>query len=144
MAEPPRDSNGVVVSYDDADIKNNDGLIRHINPGYHIVLDKNTGRRRLSTGAFSESSKPPGGMSVDLERPMIEAGLDRLAMLPNSDFGAVRLIAGEMRELGHKVGRNPLPENPYHGQVWDIGRGRTAKKRIMEKSKWLKKPTNLD
>jgi len=143
MAEPPRDANGIVVPYDDPDIRNGDGLIRHI-PEHHIVLDKNTGYRRLSTGAFSEFSKPPGGMSVDLERPMIEAGLDPLAMLPNPDFGAVRLIAGEMRELGHKVGRNPLPQNPYHGEVWGIGPGRGAKKRIMERSVWLKKPPGLD
>jgi hypothetical protein len=143
MAEPPRDANGNVIPYDDADIGNDDGLIRHINPNYHVVLDKNTGRKRLSTAAFSESSKPPGGMSVDLERPLTEAGLDYLAMLPDTDFGAVRLIAGEMRELGHKVGRNPLPQNPYHGEVWDIGRGRAAKKRIMEKSVWLKKPLGL-
>lgn len=144
MAAPPRDENGIVVPYDDLDVKNCDGLIRHISPDYHIVFDKNTGCRRLSTGAFSESRKPPGGMSVDLERPMIEVGLDRLAMLPNSDFGAVRLIAGEMRELGHRVGGNPLPQNLYHGEVWDIGSGRTAKKRIMQKSVWLKKPTGLD
>ena len=144
MAEPPRDASGNVVPYDDPDIKADDGLIRHINPDYHLVPDQNTGRLRLSTAAFSGSSKPPRGMSVDLERPMIEAGLDNQSMLPNADFGALRLIAGEMRELGHKVGRNPQSDNPYHGEVWGIGQGRSAKKRIMDKAVWIKKPTGLE
>ncbi len=144
MAEPSRDESGNVFPYDDPDIRSDDGLIRHINPDYHLVPDQNTGELRLSTGAFSGSTNPPRGMSVDLERPMREAGLDSLAMLPNSDFGAVRLIAGEIRELGHQVGRNPRPRNPYHGEVWGIGRGRTAKKRVMEKAVWLKKPTGLE
>jgi len=143
MADPPRDKSGNVIPYDDPDIRRDDGLIRYIHPT-HVVPDKNTGKRRLSSAAFSGSSSPPSGMSVDLERPMRDAGLNSLARLPNSDFGAVRLLAGDMRGLGHKVGRNPLPDNPYHGEVWGIGKGKNAKKRILVKVAWLKKPTGLE
>lgn len=142
MAHPPRDASGNVIPHDDLGIQNDDGLIRHINPDHHVVFDKNAGCNKLSSGAFSESSNPPGGMSVNLERSMKAAGLNSLDMLPNSDFGAVRLIAGDMRELGHRVGSDPLPDNPYHGAVWDI-KGRKARKRIMERAEWLKKPDKL-
>lgn len=144
MAEPPRDANNNVVPYDDESIKDDDGLIRHINPEYHVIDDRNMGRKRLSTAAFSGSNKPPFGMSVNLERLMYEAGLDPLAMLPSSSYGAVRLVAGEMRELGHMVGSTPLPNNPYHGEVWSINRGRKAKMSIMEKCTWIKKPAGFD
>ena len=140
MDEPPRDASGNVIPYNDLDVLDDDGLIRRISPE-HMVNDKNTGEFRPSTAAFSESSIPNGGMSVDLERLMADDGLDRLAMLPSRDFGAVRLIAGDMRQLGHKVGRDPLPSNPYHGEVWNIGSGRAARKRIMEKMVWLKRPS---
>ncbi len=144
MAEPPRDADGNVVPYDDPDIRQDDGLIRHVHPEHHVVFDENLGCRRLSTGLFSESSGPRGGMSVDLERLIVEDGLNPLGRLPGPDFGAVRLVAGEMRALGHKVGRNPLPDNPYHGEVWNIARGRAARRRIMDRMVWLKKPTGLD
>lgn len=143
MAHPPRDASGNVIPHDDPGIQNDDGLIRHINPEHHIIFDKNAGCNRLSSGAFAESSKPPGGMSVNLERPMTVAGLTSLEMLPNANFGAVRLIAGDMRELRHRVGSDPRPDNPYHGAVWDIPRNRKAKRQIMERIEWLKKPDKL-
>lgn len=143
MAQPPRDENGVVVSHDDPDILDDDGLIRYIHPS-QVIKDKHRGCKRLSSGAFSPSSTPPHGMSVDLERPMVEAESDNLAKLPDTDYGAVRLIAGDMRELNHKVGSNPMPNNPYHGEVWDIGPGKAARRRISEKAVWIKKPISFE
>lgn len=143
MGEPPRDGEGRVIPYDDPDIGDDEGLIRHINPEHHVVYDKNSGEKRLSTGAFSESSKPPGGMSVDLEQRLLNDGKDSLAMLPDPGFGAVRLIAGHMRELQCQIGSDPLPNNPYHGEVWGIGKGRSTKMRIMDRMQWLRKPDSM-
>lgn len=143
MADPPRDTNGKVIPHDDLDIASNDGLIRYI-PTDQVVFDQNIGCKRLSSGAFSESSRPPGGMSVDLERLMANDGLPSLGRLPHPSFGAVRLVAGDMRALGHRVGSDPLPHNPYHGAIWNIGKGKKARKRIMERIAWLKKPEGLD
>lgn len=143
MADPPRDAHGKVIPHDDPAIVFDDGLIRYI-PTNQVVFDQNIGRSRLSSGAFSESSEPPGGMSVDLERLMANDGLPSLGRLPHPPFGAVRLIAGEMRALGHQVGSDPLPHNPYHGAVWNIGKSKRARRRIMERIAWLKKPEGLE
>ena len=143
MAQPPRDENGIVAPHNDPDILDDDGLIRYIHPR-QVIEDKHRGCKRVSSGAFSPSSTPPHGMSVDLERPLVEAESDNLARLPDSDHGAVRLRAGDMRELNHRVGSNPVPNNPYHGEVWDIGPGRRARRRIQDKAETLKKPSGLD
>src|SRR3954449_3556872 len=44
-------------------------------------------------------------------------------------YGAVRLNVGKLRELGHLVGWDPLPDNPHHGAVWGIN-SPTRRKRI--------------
>jgi len=143
MAAPPRDALGHVEPHNDPDIRDSDGLIRYINPDYHLVPDPKVGGLRLSTAAFSESNKPPGGMSVDLERLMIEDGLDSLSRLPTTDFGAVRFEARILRDNGHMVGSDALPENPYHASVWHPSKGKRQKERMMGWITWLKKPTGL-
>jgi len=85
------------------------------------------GRKRISSGAFSPSSDPPGSMSVDLERPMFEAGVEPLSRLPGPDWGAVAFVVGSLRGMDLRVGSDPLPENPFHGGVWGTKRGRVRK-----------------
>lgn len=128
---------------DDPEVADEDGLLRYINPDYHVVPDKNTGEMRLSSAAFAESSKPPKGMSVDLERQMSEAGLSNLEMLPGPDFGALRLNAGEVRVLGCQVSRDPVENNPYHGSVWGIGKSRKRRIAIAGLAEWIKKPASM-
>ena len=59
-------------------------------------------------------------MSVTLERPLIEDGKSPLDLLPDDEWGMVRMNAGELRKVGGKVGSSPLEENPYHGEVWGL------------------------
>lgn len=145
MADPPRDSNGLVTPHDDPDIGEDDELFRYIDPKNHLVECKNTGSKRLSSGAFSESRKdaPYRGMSVDIEQKMIEDAVDPKDRLPDSSWGIVRLNAGEMRSFKFKVGSDPIdPQNPQHGEVWGIGKGmrkKKVKKAIMENIRWEKK-----
>ena len=128
MVEPQRDANGVAIPYDDEDIEAADGLIRHVHPT-QLIYDDNKQCQRVSSGAFSPSQGINGGMSIDLERKLLDNGKDQLAMVPSENHAAVRLIAGKMRELGHQVGSNPLPENPYHGEVWISGGSKSQRKR---------------
>ena len=67
LDSPPRDAAGAVVPHDHAGIAATDGVIRRIS-NLQIVIDKNTGARRLSSYAFKPSSGSNGGMSVDLQR----------------------------------------------------------------------------
>jgi hypothetical protein len=109
MGDPPRDTTGAVLPHDDPDIADADGLLRYIDPDNHLVWDDNLGRYRVSSAAFSESSTPNGGMSVDLERSMVAAGLTHEARLPNHRWGVARLLAGNMRRLGLQVGSDRYP-----------------------------------
>lgn len=58
-------------------------------------------------------------MSVDLQCLIEEAGLDpRVYVSTPRWIGAVRFAAGDLRAEALAVGWDPLPELPYHGQVW--------------------------
>jgi len=137
MAVPPRDAKGRVVPHDDPDIGDDDGLLRRIDPDYHVVEDKNLGCHRLSSMAFSETSVPNGGMSIDLEQLMQADGHDPLDGL-DEGWGLVRLIAGQLRQQNCLVGSDPLPTNPYHGEVWNPN-GRGGKIKVQDNYTWVKK-----
>lgn len=142
MADPPRDKDGNIIPYDDPNIVDADGLLRYIDPDNHLAPDKNSGGWRISSGAFSESSHPGGGMSVDLEHPLIAATGSNVTRLPTPDFGLVRLVAGEMRELGCNVGSTPKEDNPYHCDVWGINK-KSKKREICAKARIITKPKGM-
>ena len=78
MGAPPRDSEGRVVPHDDADIPGDAYVLRYIVSAWLKPHQSVPGRRRLSSAAFSPSSKrhdPYQGMSVGLLQPMLDAGL---------------------------------------------------------------------
>jgi hypothetical protein len=124
-AEPPRDPAGKIVPHDHPDIHDDHHVIRWITPG-----DISPTEGRLVSGAFSESRD--GGMSVEIEEWLIEAGLDRLKNLPDPSFGAVQLNVGELRRLKFRVGWDPDGGHEYHGAVWGIGNGSTRRRRIRD------------
>jgi hypothetical protein len=124
-----RDGSGAVEPHDEPSLGGDDGLIRHIrNDDNHLCPDENRGGKRISSAAFSATSGDPRhGMSVDLEKSLLIAGLMADSRVP-AGLGAVRLRVGAVRGLGLKVGSDPipannqdgLPENPHHGQVWGV------------------------
>lgn len=111
-----------VNPYDDATIVADDTIIRRINPVYHVVWDENRSRYRVSTKAYSPSSEPLGGMSVDIEKSILAAGLEGSEFVTNPTFtGSVAFPAGRVRNLGLLVGYDPIFENLHHGEVWSAG-----------------------
>lgn len=117
MNQPKKDINGRVLPYDDADIRSDDNLIRYFSELQYVEDKKSPTGRRLSSGIFSPSSVPNHGMSIDIEKLIIESGRESLSNVPDN-LGAVFLETGKVRDLGFKVGKNPIKENPYHGEVW--------------------------
>jgi hypothetical protein len=63
-ADPPRDGNGKILPHDHPEILETHHVIRHTTPN-DLTFDLQTGKHRIASGAFSESSG--GGMSVDIE-----------------------------------------------------------------------------
>lgn len=129
---PPVDANGDVVPHDHEGIRGEDGVIRCISE-QHIVTDEKINGRRLSSILFKESSGPNGGMSIDLQREIEEAGRDARRYVTESGWvGALRFLAGQLREEGFLVGYHPIPGNPYHGEVWGtFSRGKQKRLRAM-------------
>lgn len=117
LEPPPRNPQGEVLPHDHSGIAPTDGVIRRISD-QQLVVDS-SGQRRVSSKAFKASSGPIGGMSVDLEKLIVEAMQDPRAFVTTPRWmGSVRFEAGALREEGFLVGFDPLPENPYHGEVW--------------------------
>jgi hypothetical protein len=127
--DPPRDPDGNTLPHDHEEIGNQHHVIRHITV-YDLYTDPQTHIKRVQSGAYSESSDPHGGMSVDIEEWMIADGLDPRHYLGDGSDGAKRIRVGELRAQGFRVGWDPRPDNPHHGAVWGIGNGSKRKRRI--------------
>jgi hypothetical protein len=134
---PPYDGAGNVVPHDYAGIQPDDGIIRRV-PEQSVVDDeKAVGGRRLSSMAFRASSGTNGGMSIDHQQQIEEAGLDPKKFVTTPRWvGSIRFVAASLREEGFKVGFDPTDENPYHGQVWgNFGKGK--QRRLRELCEWF-------
>jgi hypothetical protein len=130
LKPPPHDDNGRVIPHDHEDISNDDWVIRRI-PGEQLVFDPKVGGKRISSIAFSPSSGLNGGMSVDLQKQIEDAGLDAQVFVTTPHWiGSVRFNVGQLRNEEFKVGYDPLKDNLYHGEVW--GSFTTSKKRRLK------------
>ena len=135
LRPPPLDANGAVQPHDHDEIGPGDGIIRRISEK-QLIVDK-VGQRRISSIAFKPSTGPNGGMSVDLERSIIDAGLDPQTHVTTPYWtGSVRFEAGAIREEGFQVGYHPLTDNPHHGEVWgDFSKAR--QRRLQALAVWF-------
>ena len=114
-----------VVPYDEANIKEDDLIIRRVNPDQHVVWDENNAKRRISSKLYQKSSGQDAGMSVDIEALMLADHIDPKTFVTTPGFtGSVVFSAGDIRDLGLWVGYDPISANPgakgnpYHGEVW--------------------------
>ena len=136
LQPPPRDADGNVEPHDHNGIQAGDGVIRRVSD-QQVVTDPKTGGRRLSSMAFKPSTDPNAGMSVDLENEIEKAGLDTRTYVTTPRWvGSVRFEAGALRGEGFMVGFDPLPENPYHGEVWGTF-SKAKQKRLGELCQWF-------
>ena len=114
------------------------GLLRRVHPD-HVVLDRNTGRRRLSSGAFNDPR-----MSVDVEPMLVARGLDwTYSLKGHSEYSLVRLNAGFVRVHGQIVEHTPMPDNDCHADVVGKKTG-TIRQAFRVAAQWVKKPANVD
>jgi hypothetical protein len=105
-----------MADMDDGSIPNDAGLLRRIHPD-HVIEDKNLGRRRPMSGAFTDKE-----MSVDAEPILRQHGLDLSFSLRNwPTFSLARFHAGDARAKGLSVVHDPCPDeqpdNPAHTLV---------------------------
>jgi len=135
LDSPPRDEGGEVLPHDHSGIEEAWLIIRRVSE-QQIVIDKN-GVRRLSSLAFKASKGDGSGMSIDLYDLIVEAGLEPKEYLTTPRwFGSVYFTAGALRNAKSKVGYDPLPDNPYHGEVWGAF-DRSHRDGIRSLAKWF-------
>lgn len=136
LQQPPRDEKGKVVPHDHDGISPEDWVIRRISDKY-LVVDPKIGGKRISSMAFSPSNGPNGGMSVDIQKLIEEAGIEARTFVTTPVWiGSVRLKVGDLRNEELKVGFEPTKANQFHGEVW--GNFTMEKKeRLKELSEWF-------
>ncbi|MEZ5537661.1 MAG: hypothetical protein R3F02_18835 [Thiolinea sp.] len=137
-----------IQPYDEDRIKPEDLIIRRVNPNYHIVWDENRQCNRISSKLISPSSTGSKGMSVDIEALIVAADIDPKHFVTTPVYtGSVAFPARVVRDLGLMVGYEPIPGNPYHGEVWSSPCGkfsRRQKKGLCSSSKWYVKLAGVD
>lgn len=143
LKPPPHDDNGRVIPHDHDGIFHDDWVIRRVSEKQVVLDPKVIGGKRISSMAFSPSSSPNGGMSVDLKKQIEEAGLDAQVFVTTPVWiGSVRFNVGQLRDEKFKVGYDPLKDNPYHGEVW--GSFTTSKKsRLKQLCVWFVQIENV-
>lgn len=137
LKPPPRDAQGLATPHDHDEVAADHGIIRRISVKQHTVVDAQ-GQRRLSTLAFEPSTDPYEGLSIDLEKSITDAGLDARSYVSDAKHqGSVRFTAGAVRDMGLKVGFDPIPnENEHHGEVWGAS-PRSKKKALLKAAAWF-------
>ena len=131
LRSPPRDHSGKAIPHDHEEISENDGVIRRVSEKQ--LVDDGQGGKRPSSICFKPSSGENGGMSVDLESSIREAGLDPKAYVTTPRWMCSLIFsAGSLRAEGFWVGFDPLPDNPHHGEVWgDFSKNKQKKLQSM-------------
>lgn len=136
LSPPPLDINGEVSPHNHKEILPDDGIIRRISDE-QIVFDEKVGTRRISSKAYKASSGPNGGMSVDLQRQIEEAGHDARDYVTTPRWtGSIRFVAGAVRQEGFLIGSDPKHDNPFHGEVWG-NFTKSQRKRLRELAEWF-------
>lgn len=114
---PPRNIAGEVQPHDHAEILSQHVVIRRISDK-QIVFDGN-GQRRISSIAYKPSSRPPGGMSIDIEPFIVAKALNPKEYVTTPVWmGSVWFLVETLRADSLLVGYDPLPTNDAHGEVW--------------------------
>jgi len=62
-------------------------------------------------------------MSVDIKKLIDSSGIDAQTYVTTPKYvGSVAFTATVARSAGLLVGYDPVPDNPYHGEVWGSNR----------------------
>jgi hypothetical protein len=146
MQPPPRDNKGIVIPHDHAEILNEHFVIRGISI-QQISKDTLTGEGRIiSSYVFKGSSSKGASMSVNIEKLIIDAGIDPKKFVTDARWiGSIKIKVGDIRSTNCMVGFEPIEApipNPYHGGVWgDFNR--TTRNALLQASNWFVEIPNV-
>lgn len=132
----------MVEPYDEPRLLATDLVIRRVDPENHVVPDENAGGYRISSKLYEPSSSGSRGMSIDVHKLIVEAGIDPRQFVTTPKFrGSVSFRVEAARDTGLVVGYEAIPENAYHGEVWRCGDKRDftrrQKKDLQAAAEWF-------
>jgi len=82
-------------------------------------------------------------MSVDLEAMIKSAGLNPYQYVTTPKWiGSIKFVAQTLRSAEYQVGHDPIPENPFHGEVWGVFT-KTKQKQLLKLSEWYVEIPNV-
>jgi hypothetical protein len=116
---------------DDKSIKDDEALYRRILNGW-IVTEQLSGRKRLSSAAFKDSSR-----EISVDRSTLTTVEDSWARAQGDIrlVGIASVTAGEARSLGQAVVHDPLSENIAHALICGHQPG-SFSKQLAAMAKW--------
>ena len=120
---------------DDPTIPDAEDLYRRV-VDERIVTEQATGRKRLSSQAFSDRRNE---ISVDLSSMISPEESLRLGLrCGGGPFrGIVAITAGQARDLDQAVIRDPIPDNPAHSLI--CGK-KSGQRRLAAQARWVYPP----
>lgn len=123
---------------DDFTITDDDLLLRRVPPSW-TVLDENAGGRRPSSAAFQDDADGDP-MSIYIRSIILGAGgRPERVLAGHPNFGLAGITAGQARGEDQKVHRDPLPDEPAHGNV--CGRKpQGVRRRLAKCAIWVVRP----
>ena len=116
MDPPPRDPEGIVIPHDHPQLYADDIMLRGIPTQW--IIPTNDGGRRISSGAFRQSSDKYQGMSLGAKKILDCANASVEEWAAGRFDAVVCLPASELREVGIEVGWDPVPDDPAHCNAW--------------------------
>jgi len=128
------------VPPDDPTVDDAVSLYRLLNPTLDIAWDDDEGRWIVKSSAF-QNSTGTDQMSVVLGDQLDQDGRSPAdARRTKPDWYVVSLIAGDMRQEDQGVLRDPVPEEPAHGNV--VGeKGKSRRRRFKDLAVWVVEPS---
>lgn len=81
-------------------------------------------------------------MSVDLCHQIVEANQDPATYVTSPKYvGSIQFEVGVARAVQLRVGCEPIPDNPYHGEVWGAHKPnkftKSQQRAILSAATWL-------
>ncbi|HMQ14583.1 MAG TPA: hypothetical protein PKC49_01295 [Phycisphaerae bacterium] len=118
---------------DDLTIADDAALWRLIHPTWAVV-DENRGGLRVSSAAFENS--PDGSPTSILIAEAVFTTRRGPEDVVHEGYGLASLTAGQARQCGQAVARDPLPNEPAHGLL--VGpKTKSIRKRLAAAAAWV-------
>lgn len=124
-----------VGAQDHLHIPDSEDLYRRVVSDW-IVMDRSTGRNRLSSAAFIDQTQ---AKRVSVDRASLTTAERCFSRGDQRHIGVVAVTAGQVRGLGEEVIATPQDDNPAHAEI-PCPKKESARRLAREYARWIHPP----